>query len=268
MRPFIFPPPPPDIMADALVRELNRLGYQPVFLPKTNIKPPELYEYLRESRRLVRWGELREHLPAIDELKPKRGELGDISYRYTSEKKLDASISFLQTALSCIGISSVPKIDLGFTGSKDFSFAFSKATYQSVDPSQLGKLLAQLSTDGIPESKIQEGVLHIAYEYAYADELLMSRADRKSFSADISGQVGAYIDVGAQGEVAMTSSSTISFKNKSGRPAAFAYKAGRLARENGQWVLHPETVSRSGLVEERKPFVPQPAIVLAVEDRR
>jgi hypothetical protein len=252
-------------MADALVRELNRLGYQPVFLPRTGVKPPELYAYVREQNRLVRHGALAEFISEVSQLKPDEGQLGNISYKYTSEKKLDAAVSFLENALKCIGISAVPKIDLGFAGSKDFSFAFTDVTYLSVDPARLGKLIDKLDTAGLPQQYIEEGRLHVAYEYAYARELLMSRGDKKAFSHDISGAVGSYLDLGLEGSVSVASASTISFKNAAGRSAAFAYKAGRLAREDGRWVLFPEEVFHKGLVEERSPYVPQPAVVLTVQ---
>ena len=51
-------------MADALVRTLNAMGYQPVFLPRSGVQPPELYHYLRDQRRLVRIGSLAGALPA------------------------------------------------------------------------------------------------------------------------------------------------------------------------------------------------------------
>jgi hypothetical protein len=251
-------------MSDALVRELNRRGYQPVFLPRTGVSPPELYNYSRENQRLVRRGELANYLPAVKKLVPTKGQLGDIAYKYTSEKKTDAAVSFLENALRCIGIDAVPKIDLGFAGSKDFSFAFTDVTYQSVDPAVLDPILRGMSTGGIPKEYVEAGRLHIAYEYAYARELVMNRGDKKSFAADISGKIGEFLDLGAKGSVSVLNQSTISFKGKD-TAAAFAYKAGRLAVEDGVWVLYPEEVTKHGAIEERSAYLPQPAIVLSVE---
>jgi hypothetical protein len=252
-------------MADALVRELNRLGYQPVFLPRTGVNPPELYNYDRNGRRLVRRGELVQYLPEIKGVIPTKGQLGTINYKYTSEKKTEAAVSFLEQALKCIGIDSVPKVDLGFAGSKDFSFSFTDVTYQSVDPAVLDQLIRSMSTSGIPKAFVDAGQLHIAYEYAYARELLMSRGDKQNFSGNIAGNVGTYLDLGLKGSVSMASQSTISFKANGQGDAAFAYKAGRLAQENDAWVLYPEEVSKGGAIEERRPYLPQPAIVLSVE---
>jgi hypothetical protein len=254
-------------MADALVRELNRLGYQPVFLPRTGVTPPELYAFTRENQRLVRFGALSEYMPAVAELEPASGQLADINYSYTSEKKLDAAVSFLETALKCIGIKAVPKLDLGFAGSKDFSFAFTGVTYIAVDAARLGKLLRTMTTEGIPKEYVEAERLHIAYEYAYTRELVMSRGDKQSFKADISGNVGTYIDLGTEGSVSVASKSTLSFKSRADEAAAFAYKAGRLERNENRWELFPEVVTEKGLVEERSPFLPQRAVVLNVLDK-
>lgn len=262
------------IMADALVRELNRLGYQPVFLPRTGTLPPELYNYVREQKRLVRRGALGEYLPQAKTVVPTDGQLANIAYKYTSEKKLEAAVSFLSQALKCIGIDAAPKIDLGFTGSKDFSFAFTDVTYKSVDPALLDQVIRTLAPNGIPRAYVEGGHLHVAYEYAYAKELMLSRGDKKSFAEDISGKVGAYLDVGVKGSVSVASQSTITFKGGPGANAAFAYKSARLVLENGQWVLYPEEVMRSALgpsgkraaAKPPRPHLPQPAVVLAVVD--
>jgi hypothetical protein len=252
-------------MADELVRELNRLGYLPVFLPRTNVDPPELYNYARGAAGLIRRGPLSKYAPQVKDLKFRDGSLGDIEYKYTSTKKLDAAVSFLENALRAIGIDSVPKIDLGFTGSTDFSFSFTKVTYRSVDPADLDGVIRTISTEGIPKAYVDAGNLHIAYEYAYSKELLMSRGDRKEFTHDISGKVDAYLNLGVKGSASVASSTTISFKSNADA-AAFAYKAGRLQREDGAWVFYPEEIKRSGLTEEKQIYLPQRGIVLTAQD--
>jgi hypothetical protein len=252
-------------MADALVRALNAIGYVPVFLPRTQVAPPELYTYTRSSGRLVRHGSLQEYIPAVKDLVPTEGRLGDINAKFSSKKDLDAAVSFLENALKAIGIDSVPKLDLGFAGSNDFSFAFTDVTFRSVDPARLHKLIGTISTEGIPKAYVEDGNLHIAYEYAYAKELVMSRGDRKAFKADISGKVDAYIDLGAKGSVSLENATTISFKS-SADAAAFAYKAGRLMQEDGGWVFYPEEVRKFGATEQRQAYVPQRGVVMTAQD--
>lgn len=257
-------------MADKLVRTLNSLGYQPVFLPRSGVQPGELWYYRRGDgggdAKLVRMGALARVLPAAAALEITEGELGDINAQYTSEKKLGAAVNFLKDALECIGITAVPKIDLGFAGSTDFSFAFTGVRYRAIDPVQLFPLVNQIQTTGFPQAYLEEGLLHIVYEYAYASELLLLRGDKQAFDADISGKVGAYFDLGGKGSVTVASRSAISFKGQAEVQAAFAYKAGRLVRERGQWTFLPEEVLQHGLVEQRRPFVPQLAVPLRAID--
>jgi hypothetical protein len=137
--------------------------------------------------------------------------------------------------------------------------------YRSVDPARLDGVIRTISTEGIPQEYVDAGNLHIAYEYAYAQELLMSRGDRKEFIHDISGKVGTYLDLGTKGSASIASSTTISFKSKAD-PAAFAYKAGQLVKEAGGWEFFPEEFKTAGLTEQRQVYVPQRGVVLtAVE---
>jgi len=252
---------------DDLVRELNKRGYQPVFLPRTNIDPPELYNFSEDGDRLVRRGPLENYLPAASGLEVGSGKLGDISYSYTSSKHGEAAISFLQNSLKCIGIDAIPKIDLGFTGSRDFSFAFTDVTYREVTPAKLDGIIQGITTGAIPKGLLEAGRLHIAYEYAYASELIMSRGDKKDFSQNISGKVGDFIDLGVKGSVTMASKTTISFKGAAQERAAFAYKAGYLTNEDGKWEFHPEEMRRgSRAMVEPRPYVPQRGIVLFAEE--
>ncbi|WAC49201.1 hypothetical protein OVA03_04615 [Asticcacaulis sp. SL142] len=249
---------------DALVRKLNELGYQPVFLPQTNIVPPELYTYSRKLRRLVRRGPLLDYFPEQTKFEMKEGKLADIAYQYTSAKGVKATTSFLENSLRCIGIEALPKLDLGFAGSNSFSFAFTDVSYRRVEVSQIDKLIQALQLGAIPQSVVNEGGIHIAYEYAYANELLMRRSDGMAFSSDVSGKVGTFIDIGTKGSVSLTSETTISFKGEPGQRAAFAYKAGFLSKEDEDsvWEFHPEETNRDeGGAQE---YVPERGVVLGV----
>src|ERR1043166_4916861 len=126
-------------MSDALVTMLNSYGYQPVFLPRTGVVPPELYNFA--NKRLVRQGELARFFKKPVTFTPSKGRLGDLQGKVTSSKNFSAALGFLQKALQALGISGMPKIDLSFTGSKEFVFSFSEVTYQSVDPAVLDGIL-------------------------------------------------------------------------------------------------------------------------------
>ncbi|PBB52968.1 MULTISPECIES: hypothetical protein [Mesorhizobium] len=250
---------------DALVRELNGLGYQPVFLPGTGPQPPELYSYSQSQRRLVRRGPLADYLPKTADVPVIEADLANIDYQYTSGKNVSATASFLQNSLKCIGIDALPKLDLGFAGSNDFSFAFTGVKSRRVDPSKIDTLISGLNVGAIPTDIVQAGRIHIVYEYAYANELVMSRNDRREFKSDVSGKIGEFIDIGTKGSVSLASKSTISFKGAEGQRAAFAYKAGYLSREDelSKWEFHPEEMHRGD--EDAQAYIPARGVVLIAD---
>jgi len=259
---------------DALVRLLNDYGYQPVFLPMTNVAPPEIYNLA--GSRLVRRGPLKHYvkapLPA-----PTRGRLADIEHKTTGRKKLTAATSFLENALRAIGITSIPKIELGFVGSDELVFSFSEVTTASIAPAALDPIIQHdLDPHAIPERYVAEGKVHLAYEYAYARRVRLRRADGQSFTHAIEGDLHDFINLGTTGEVSVEDETTISFAAASGQPAAFAYKAGRLERRDGRWELFPEEVlqARGGFDPDddalpggmKTPYLPTHGVVLLAED--
>ena len=101
-------------MPDALVKTLNGLGYQPIFLPRTGVKPPELYN--ADRGRLFRRRPLADKLPSTAKLQLTIGRLPSIEHAESSSKSLKAAGSFLNNALQCLAITEAPRIDLGFAG--------------------------------------------------------------------------------------------------------------------------------------------------------
>lgn len=254
-------------MSDALVRMLNSYGYQPVFLPRTGVVPPELYNFA--NKRLVRRGGLAAFFKDLVAFTPTTGKLADFQGKLKTNKHSDGAVGFLQQALQALGISGVPKIDLSFAGSREFVFAFSNVTYQSVDPAVLDKVLQDLTIPlAIPDAYVEMGGLHIAYEYAYANALTMSRSDGKQFGGDLSGNVGAYINLGAKGNVELQANSTIAFSSRAGEVAAFAYKAGQLHKNEKRWTFEPEVVMRAlgGTVTRKTLFLPARTKALIAEE--
>ena len=251
-------------MADVLVKALNALGYQPVFLPRTGIAPPELYTFVKP--RLVRHGDLRLYLNNAPVPKPTCGKLADIQTTQTSGKNFGAAADFLKSALTALGITSIPKVDLSFAGTGAFVFSFSNLTYASVDPAVIEILLPNLKIPpAISDDVVTSGQLHIAYEYAYSDTLLMSRADGTTFANDISGKVGDFINVSTNTKVEVQGNRVVSFVSTTGEKAGFAYKAGRVRKEEDRWIFEPETVQRDESGESIA-FVPAKGVVLRAED--
>jgi hypothetical protein len=255
-------------MADALVKLLNRYGYQPVLLPRTGVAPPELYTFA--EHRLIRRGPLEKYLAAPLQFTERNGRLGNIEGEVTSGKNLEAAVGFLGNALAALGIASLPKVDLSFAGSKSLAFAFSDVTYRGVDPSDLEDPLQGFKVPpSIPDAYVTDGALHVAFEYAYAKTLVLRRADGQAFAADVSGGVGQWVDLGAQAKVEVRKNSEVAFTSAGDEVAAFAYKAGRLQRAGTRWLFEPEIVMRAvrGPGEaERQRFVPAEHVVLLAEE--
>jgi len=251
-------------MADELVKLLNSIGYQPVFLQKTGVKPPDLYQFV--DKRLIRRGPLQDYNQEFGKLEKSRGTLPNIQHRESSKKNLDAAVDFLHNALAALGITAIPKLSLSFVGDAELVFTFSEVSYVAVDPTKIDTILQELQVPlAIPDNYVSEGLLHIAYEYAYARRLLMSRADGREFKTDVSGKVGDFIDVGAEGEIDTDGATVMAFKSKRSEAAAFAFKAGKLERSDGRWTFQPEVVRRD-IKGGTKPLLLARGLVLTVEE--
>jgi hypothetical protein len=253
---------------DALVQLLNSIGYQPILLPRTGLKPPELYVY--DGEKLVRHGPLAKYLPAEVPAPPvQQGQLSSIEHHQTSNKSSSLAASFLGDALKCIGISSAPKLDLSFANSRNITFSFESVTYQAIDPADIDQELGKLITGAIPEEYIANGYLHIAYEYAFAASLTMKVGGNGGFSWDAKAiQIGTYIDLGAQGKVSLSGEDTVTFSTNNGSNAAFAFKVGRLERRGRKWFFFPEEDAGQGFLADEsaaQPYLLERGVVLRVE---
>jgi hypothetical protein len=253
---------------DDLVKLLNRAGYQPIVLPRTNVQPPEMYTYANDQ--LIRRGPLADYLAPGTEIPPlRKGKLGNMQHKRSSRKQHDAAAAFLGDALQCIGIISMPKIDLSFAKKCELTFSFTGVTYAAVDSSRIDHLLGGLRTGAIPQDYIDAGQLHIAYDYAYAASLIMQRSQSSKASANFKAiKIQQFIDVGDNIHVEVDSETTISFRSTSGHPAAFAYKLGRLWRQGDGWAFFPEEVMGEGWVGdegEKIPYLLERGVVLKVE---
>lgn len=258
-------------MIDALVAELNKLGYQPAWLPQTGLVPADVYELVRGSgtARLARRGPLHDFLPAVSQLELAKGRSADIEHQQSTKKRIAAAADFLKRALGYLGVSAVPKLDLRFAGGHELTVSFADVTYQRIDPSAIGTVLHDMKTAAIPHEQIEKGRVHIAYEYLYAKTIRVRRADHLAFETSLDGKLGDFIDVGGGVEVGVDSSTTLSFAAR-GRPAAFAYKAGCLRRndENTGWELSLGLAWRGRGGDDatpEAPFLPALGVVLESE---
>jgi len=255
-------------MADALISELNRVGFQPIFLPQTGVIPPELYNLTRKDHRprLVRRGPLISYLPRPASFQVRRSSLADISNVQSTGKSLSASAGFLTQCLACLGITGLPKLDLNFVGAKKLVFGFNGVTSLRVDPAEIDHTLTHLDLGAIPAEYAEQGFLHIAYEYAFAEALVMRREDGHSFRISADSDIANFIDLGTKASLSLDSSNTVSFRTAKGAEApAFAYRAGRLMRDT-RWRFYPEEFYRSGGAVDARPYVLRRGLVLEAEN--
>ena len=252
-------------MTDALVAALNRAGFQPVFMPYTNILPPELYNFARRPTgpRLVRRGPLSAYLARPVRFTVARSELPDVTHVSTTRKDLRASVDFLRQCLLCLGITAVPRMDLTFAGTESLLFRLKDVHSMRVDPAEIDKAITRLNTDAIPQNYVDHGFLHIGYEYAFARSITIHRADGRAFASSVNLDVASFIDTSGGVSVVRSSAETITISATADQPVpAFAYKAGRLQRDD-RWYFYPNEIRRDG--SEPLPYLIRRGSVLFVE---
>lgn len=258
-------------MIDALVKVLNKHGYMPVMLPKTGIDPPQVYTVDRRRRSIRPWGLLENFVKGkakkrLRELKIRKARIPNIEHKHTSRKELDLATLFLKDALACIGVTSVPHVDLSFCGQVQIIFAFTGVSSRRIDVGELLPVFEEFTVDHIPDKYVFGGGVHVAYEYLYAKQLLMRRADGREFATKVSGKVGEFIDVGAGASISVKDETTLFFSGNANAPIAFAYRSGRMLLDGSEWdfYIHDPLLSTS---RQAKPamYVPLKGIVPTTE---
>jgi len=239
---------------DALVKVMNGVGYNPILLPRTGIEPPFIYTY--ENKELKPWGRLTTAVPAGSLPSQLNGGVqNDISFTQSSRMTLEAAGNFLEDALRCIGVNSAPKLDLNFARGSQITFSFSSVTWRGLDPADVAIALNKgFDPVGLDESKVRLGMVHVAYDYAYADEIEMTLTQDVSDNIDLKAiKIDTFIDLGGKAEYKVKTSKTLTFKSK-GDPAAFACKVGQVKPARQGWTFNAtEIVGRNFAPEEGPP---------------
>ncbi len=256
---------------DNLVRWLNKEGYQPVFLPRVGVAPPELYVYAKRS--LVRLGALN-HYVRSDPKRPKnqKNRLPDMDFQRTSGKTSSGALSFLGNVLRALGISGGPEVNLSFAGEGSMIFKLTDVVYEETEPAWVAETLKGFVTDLLPNEFVSGEKLHVAYNYAYAARLEMRRADGQKFRGKLSGaEINDIFKLGTTGTVELQNEDTLAFKGSGNERIAFAYKAGRLHREDGVFKFFPQEIQNQGFSSAKdtgtsNPYIPARGTVLAIDN--
>jgi hypothetical protein len=200
-----------------------------------------------------------------------KGQLPDIQVTQTSAKSLGAAASFLSNVFRAIGITKAPGLDLSFAGKGDVVFRLLDVTYEEIDPVAVTALVRDLNTDLIPKEYAENGQLHVAYHYAYAERLEMRRADNKKFSGEITGaEIADVFKLGAKAGVEMEQGDVLRFKGTNRAPVAFAYKAGQLRGSRKKLEFFPGEVDNFAPGKKSGDgdivYIPTPGVVPTVQD--
>jgi hypothetical protein len=231
-------------MSDSLVARLNAWGFQPVLLPRSGLIPPELYSFSRKHG-LIRKGPLSDYLELGTEMPTLvRATLPQIEEQYSSTKRSQAALRFLGRALGWLGIAGAPQFEGLLSGSGKFNFALSGISVLGIDPSAIDRLLSRIDHSSLPEDDLIHRRLHVAYEYAYAEKLLIKRGSGKKISETMNADVAAILKFRQDSAFKMESESILSYSPRQGEQIVFAYKAGRLERAGARLAFFPEEVRR------------------------
>ena len=251
-------------MPDSLVRYLNQRGYQPVLLPRTGARPPDLYAMTNSGLDFI--GSLISFLPGRKRApKCDEGALADIQEVETTAKSLEGSVSFLKNVFHTIGLSGAPKAAANAAKNAKFMFRFENVTYTRAGLVDLSRLVAALPIEGVPAAYRSSADLHVAYEYLYAAKLTMQRSGSASAGAGAAtGTIDQMFSLQAKGRIKSDSLSTLSFKARDEGPAVFAYKALKLRRLADGWMLEAPPIDSAGFIRTdeaaagKPPYLPLP----------
>lgn len=235
------------IMFDRLIELLNRLGYQPIFLAETNVDPVEVYNFTND-RRLIRRGPFSDYYNNWNHT-PTSGKKPDIKHTETSSKKMSGATEFLKSALQAIGVQGNLELDLSFAKGSDLRFSFEDVSYKRIDPSIIDQVIESIDFNGVPDSYLQAGRLHLVYEYLYASKLLMRKSDHSKFDSSAEAALESLVDANVNASIDSAKMTEIRFEGN--QPAAFAYKAGSLEKtSSGRWYFYPEEIVFRNLEKE------------------
>lgn len=228
---------------DRLVRLLNSFGYQPIFA-RDGLVPPSLFTFERSTKgyALRLRGDLRKYCPNSAHFYARPSKLStELSGCTTSSKDLRASVKFLERLLACIGITTVPKLNLGFAKSSKLSFSLSGLTTKGVQPADIEPHLDEIMFDRLPPDLLQDGKVWVAYEYLYVSRVVIGREDRRAFHFEGQAKLSEYLDFGGSAEAELTTEGKIVVEPTQPSEIACAARAARVQETDGRRYLRIES---------------------------
>lgn len=255
---------------DPLMHLLNARGYHPIVLPRADVVPPDIYVF--DNQRLKRWGRLAKALPPGSlTASATKAAMPDIVHVQTSEKGAKGAASFLESALKAIGVSGAPRVDLSMATGRAVTFSFKGVSSQSLDVGIVAAALQKgFEPAGLPPDQLQLGMVHVAYDYAYASELLMRIGGETAGQGRLTAaQVEGIVELSAEASAKVVDGTTISFSGRNDA-VAFACKVGQVKRrKGGGWDFYNDEVPGIGAGPNEAaptPYLMRRGEILIVED--
>lgn len=255
-----------EIRTERLIAFFTERGYQPILIAKSNLIPPDVY--LLGEERYRRLGSLRDLLKPETALpEPEIGKAPELELVETHGGEARLSFNFFSKLLENFGLTGSPKGSAKASLASNERLRFQDVTVRTVSPIAIETALNDgLDTKKLGMDRIDQKVVHVAYEYLYSSkvEVILGNGRNASIglSASISNAIDAKADVSAhQKGVDATS------HQKKDSPVAVAFKAALLVKHGSRWRLKLMDGSGSGIAPGHvKPYIFKPDAILTIED--
>jgi hypothetical protein len=247
---------------EKLIRFFNEKGYQPILFARTDLTPPDVYDF--RDGAFERLGPLVSFLKSGAAIpKPTLAKSTDFERVDTSAYAGKVSFSFFKNLLELFGLGSA-EARSEIAADTDSTYRFNNVAIASVSVIDIERALSLLDDRFKAEAK--SGSMHVAYEYIYAGKVQMSRGGHNDTEVDLSADLPQVTKVSATASKVRTDSSSSDYKSST-QPVVIAFKVGQLVRSGTDWKLRVRR-SNTGLdpiSADRRPYVYRPGEILIVQ---
>jgi hypothetical protein len=218
---------------EILFRFFNGLGYQNIVVGQSDLEPPDLYVLSGGS--YERYGSLRNFVSSSDDIPtPVEAVAPDFAQSDLRARNGTVSFSFLKEILKIFGVDGSAEASAAGDSSEVVQMRLRDVTIKRND---VGAIEAALNrgfrSSDIGLDRIDGGLVHVAYEYLYSRNFTVDRRDGTSdelkLGANVQSIANASVKVGGEGKDRLT------IKHANDRPAAIAFKTGKLVKIESGW---------------------------------
>jgi hypothetical protein len=256
-----------DQRTEQLLTFFTERGYQPILLARSDLLPPEVYFF--GDNWYHRHGPLRNLLAGANSLpEPSVGELPELERIRTDSKKAHLSFSFFDQLLKKFGLAGA-KGNAKADAAGDEVLRFQGVTIRSVSPNEIETALNEgFHVEKLGKDRIEQGIVHIAYEYIYSNKVQVIIGNRSNVSVGLSANLPHAAEVKADVSTQGKDADATTYQKKD-RPVAIALKCAKLEREGRVWRLRLTRSSGVGIGPRgtvRTPYIFRPNAVLTIEE--